>query len=271
MPFCRKCGRRLAEYSKVCTDCGQSTTSPIVNIKRTQGTRFLPEGADDRITSIIIPQVAADKPTKAIAVIRAVAPIKPTVKAFEPPKPGLSAKHITKSKKAKPSKPAAPFTIANARPVAGFEVPQPKLVASPKPPPPKAVAPAAPVASPKPAAQPQPSVAPVIPLPVAQPKPAAPSKTRVAIAKLAPPPPAPVYPPHEIIKSNVSLKKDILTNPQDYETESFEFDLECRHGHFWLEGSVLPVSNGRAYCPQCGERLRKPKPKPHRRRRHRRL
>jgi hypothetical protein len=31
------------------------------------------------------------------------------------------------------------------------------------------------------------------------------------------------------------------------------------------------VSNGRAYCPQCGERLRKPKPKPHRRRRHRRL
>jgi hypothetical protein len=73
--------------------------------------------------------------------------------------------------------------------------------------------------------------------------------------------PAKVYPPHEIIKSNVSLKEDITSNPQDYERQPFDFDLKCSHGHFWPAGKLLPVSNGKAYCLKCGERLRKPKPK----------
>jgi hypothetical protein len=70
-----------------------------------------------------------------------------------------------------------------------------------------------------------------------------------------------VYPPHEIIKSNLSTEEDILANPNDYEKQVFGFDLKCPYGHFWREGKALPVSNGVAFCPRCGARLRKPKPK----------
>ena len=77
--------------------------------------------------------------------------------------------------------------------------------------------------------------------------------------------PAKVYPEHEIIKSNVSLKEDLTANPQDYETQTFGFDLKCPNGHFWSAGKALPVSNGKALCLKCGELLRKPKPNKHHR------
>ena len=96
---------------------------------------------------------------------------------------------------------------------------------------------------------------------------------KTAKTKVAPEPvfpsksitPTEVYPPHEIIKSNLSIEEDIITNPQDYETQTFDFDLSCPHGHFWRAGKILPVSNGKAYCPKCGERLRKPQSKKQRR------
>ena len=75
--------------------------------------------------------------------------------------------------------------------------------------------------------------------------------------------PAKVYPEHEIIKSNLSLKEDLAANPQDYETQTFGFDLRCPNGHFWSAGKALPVSNGKALCLKCGEKLRKPKPNKH--------
>ncbi len=75
-----------------------------------------------------------------------------------------------------------------------------------------------------------------------------------------------VYPSHEIMKSNVSLKEDILANPQDYETQTFDFNLKCPNDHLWSAGKALPVSNGKAYCLKCGERLMKPTRKKIRRR-----
>jgi len=66
---------------------------------------------------------------------------------------------------------------------------------------------------------------------------------------------------HEIKQSKLSVEEDIITNPRDYETQTFDFDLECTHNHFFPEGSTLPVSKGKAYCPICGERLGKPETK----------
>jgi len=63
-------------------------------------------------------------------------------------------------------------------------------------------------------------------------------------------------PNHKIKQSNLSLEEDIITNPHDYETQIFEFDLRCPHGHFFSAGKALPVSKGKAYCPECGEQLR---------------
>ncbi len=64
-------------------------------------------------------------------------------------------------------------------------------------------------------------------------------------------------PKHEIKQSSLSLEEDIITNPRDYETQTFDFDLGCVHDHFFPAGSTLPVSKGKAYCPICGEQLRK--------------
>ena len=283
MPFCRKCGRRLVEYSESCPDCGTSTTAPIINLKKGPGSglNFKAAAPSKKIAKAMIPKdtivsvktipatvpsakvksqseivkvtilnaqakgVTATRKTalitqpKIAAPAKAVTPTKPPA----PPKPVLSAKHIVKPKRATPSKPRAPFTIAHARPAATFTPVQRKPVASPKP---------ISFVNPKPIAQTAHVATPA--------KPALPPK---------PITPAPVYPPHEIIKTKVSLKQDILANPHDYETETFDFDLECSHNHFWPEGSALPVSKGKAYCLQCGERLRKPKPKKrHRRRRY---
>ncbi|MGE5556184.1 MAG: hypothetical protein ACM3UY_08000 [Methanocella sp.] len=308
MPFCRKCGRRLVEYSEVCTDCGTSTTAPIINTKRIVSGRLYPTGGNKKIARAIIPEVSpvtikviVDSPAKAfvpakapvtqkaaaapssrIDVLKAAAaPFKVATppKPAEQPKPALSSKHIVKPKKAAPTKPAARFTLANARPIAGLEAAQTVLSTAPKPLyHPKPVVSAPPAVQPKPIHTPPPapviSIAKPAPAPSTQqaispppvatqikpvitlPQPAAPAK---------PITPAPEYPPHEIIQSNVSLKQDILAHPEDYETQSFDFDLVCRNRHFWPEGSSLPVSNGVAYCLKCGERLRKPKPKKRRR------
>jgi hypothetical protein len=314
MPFCRKCGRRLVEYSEVCTDCGQSTTAPIVNTKRVQVSTPIKTGGDKKIARAILPdmvpvqiKVIVDKPAAAAkpkvvsavkatspvqaiakpkaAAVKIVAPVKAApVVVVEPPKPVLSAKHIVKPKKATQTKPLAPFTLTHARPVAGLEVVQRKPV------PPKQVSQLKPVVIEKVAAQPQPktvatpapiaSIAPVIePLPIIQvtpfavtvepppqPKPA-PAPVQVMVQQAKPVTPAPIYPPHEIIQSKVSIKEDILAHPEDYEKEAFEFDLRCRSGHLFKMGTQLPVSKGIAYCPQCGERLSKPRSKKRRYRR----
>jgi hypothetical protein len=308
MPFCRKCGRRLVEYSEVCTDCGQSTTAPMINTKRIQPSQTTGK-LDKKIAKAIIPdmvpvqiKVIVDKPAKAkvtpkpvaypvqaIAAPKAAAPVKivapvkvaPPTKTVEPPKPVLSSKHIVKPKKATQTKPLAPFTIAFARPVAGLEVVQRRIVA------PKQVTQRKPVAVEKPVTQHRQIIAPVQvapPAPVVQPlpiiqvtpfavtiEPPQPKPIPVTVqttnTQAKPITPAPVYPPHEIIQSKVSIKEDILAHPEDYEKEAFEFDLKCHKGHFFKEGTMLPVSKGKAYCPQCGERLNKPRPKNRRYRR----
>jgi hypothetical protein len=340
MPFCRKCGRRLPEYSESCPDCGQSTTSPMINIKKGPGSGLnFKAAAASKITKAMIPQktiitvktiapstnpikikphseivkvnlpktpvnvgtvtkkaipqpqvkVVPSTKTTSISQAKNVAIIITQTKPAAPPKPVLSAKHIAKPKKVTQSKPIAPFTIAHARPVASFTVVQPKPVALPKP-----VTQPVPVVVQNPIAQSAPVVTPAKPdplksIPILLAKStlvnvATPTKPTIAIKPtlveitapikpVAPPKPvtpAPVYPEHEIIKSNVSLKEDLIANPHDYETETFQHNLKCPNEHFWRAGKALPVSNGRALCPKCGEQLRKPKPKRNKRERYHR-
>ncbi len=164
MPFCRKCGRRLREYSESCPECGTSTTSPLIKIRKASAPHAFKAVAPTKIAKAIIP-------AEVVISVKVIAPTK-AAKATVP------AKAITPAK-----------SIVTAKPVT----------------------------------------------------------------------PAVVYPEHEIIKSNVSIKEDIITNPQDYEKQPFSFDLKCPHNHFWPAGEALIVSNGKAFCPKCGERLRKPK------------
>jgi RNA polymerase subunit RPABC4/transcription elongation factor Spt4 len=163
MPFCRKCGRRLCEYSESCPECGTSTTAALIKIKKAPAARVAKAAAPTKVAKAVIP-------AKAVISVKVIAPNR-AVKAV------VSAKA------------AAPAKLIITKPVT----------------------------------------------------------------------PAVVYPPHEIIKSNLSLEEDIITNPQDYETQTFNFDLKCQYDHFWPEGKALPVSKGKAFCPECGERLRKPK------------
>jgi len=172
MPFCRKCGRRLPEYSESCPECRTSTTAPIINVKKASSSRIIKHPAPTKIAKAVIP----------------ARPITVSVKVLSSAKPTKRAVSV-------------------------------KAVSEPK---------AVPVA-----------------------KPAAPAN---------------VYPEHEIIKSNLSIEEDILANPKDFETQTFGFDLQCKYGHFWHAEEALPTSNGKAYCPKCGERLSKLKPKKHRRR-----
>jgi hypothetical protein len=248
MPFCRKCGRRLVEYSESCPDCGTSTTAPLIKVKKAPVARIVQAAAPTKVAKAVIPVPKAAVSVKVVAPAKAAVTFAParvvsSEKAPAPPKPFISAKHFAKPKKTTPPKQTSPFTIVFDLSAAPPAVVQRKPAASPKP-----VDQPLRVVQPKPAAS-SPPAAP--PKPVAQPKPALPPK---------PVSPAPVYPPHEIIKSNVSLKEDITTNLQDYETQSFGFDLKCPQGHFWAAGTALPVSNGKAFCLQCGERLRKTKP-----------
>jgi len=167
MPFCRKCGRRIVEYSKSCPQCGTSTTAPLIKIKKGRATHsvqtVLPKGVAKEIV-----------PFDSVISVKVIVPTKPA-KAMVPVKAVTKAKPIT--------------SLISNKPVI----------------------------------------------------------------------PATVYPKTEIIKSDVSLKEDIIAHPKDYETQHFEFDLQCPNGHFWPAGKALVVSNGKAYCLKCGERLRKPK------------
>ncbi len=167
MPFCRKCGRRLAEYSESCPECRTSTTAPLIKIKRAP----------------VSHSVVATAPKK---LVKAIIPAKPMI---------ISVKVIAQDKPVEESarsKASTPTKSINQQKTAS---------------------------------------------------------------------PATVNLPHEIMKSNVSLEEDIINNPQDYETQTFNFDLICPHSHFWSAGRAVIVSNGRGYCPRCGERLRKPKSK----------
>jgi len=173
MPFCRKCGRRLREYSKKCTECGTSTTAVIINVKKGSTNHlFRDHNAQTKLTTALLP-------------------VNPITK-------------VTSSKST---------PVIKAKPVC-------------------------------------------VPKPVVRVVPAVPAV------------PAIVYPPHEIIKSKLSVEKDIIANPKDYEKQIFEFDLRCPQGHLWPEGNALPVSKGAAFCPKCGTRLRKSKPKRYRRYHH---
>lgn len=273
MPFCRKCGRRLIEYSKVCTDCGTSTTGPIINTKRTQSRRSFNTSNDKKIVKAIIPiaspvkiKVITDKPTKTTTSLKAVGATNPVAatkmatsiiasalfKVPAPPKdiathkPVISAKHIVKSKRTIQTKATAAFTTTFDRPVAGPKIVQRKVAGSPT--------------STSQSIQPHPEVSST---------PAVQDKPIVTLFKTVAPPkpvtPAPVYQSHEIIQSKISLKEDIIAHPEDYEMQSFSFNLKCPNDHFWQEGEMLPVSKGKAYCLKCGERLSKPKAKKRRR------
>lgn len=174
MPFCRKCGRRLPEYSKICPECKTSTTGPIINIKKAP--------AKNSAT------VASEKITKAVIVAKKAAISFRVVPLTKSAKRNGSAEAFTPTKSVIPTKPAVPDGA---------------------------------------------------------------------------------YPGHEILKSNASIEEDILINPKDYETQTFNFDLQCKYSHFWPAGKALPTSNGKAFCPKCGEQLEKTEQ--HKRRRYRRL
>ena len=170
MPFCRKCGRRLAPYSEICPDCKTSTTGPLINIKKASTTKSFKIDPPPKITK-------ANVPSRDIT---------------------ISVKVLDLNK-------------------------QPKVVA-----PAKAVLKA---------------------------------NSNISSICTKPTAPAEVFPPHQIKQTNISLKKDIITNPHDYEMQTFSFDLQCSNDHFWQARKALPISNGKACCPKCGEPLRKPKQK----------
>ncbi len=204
MPFCRKCGRRLQQYSQSCTDCGTSTTATLIKIKKVSAKK----------------NAKADAPDWAA---QATSPV--SIKVFS------SAKPVKRLLQAEAAKPVAHATVylkhkdviaklaktAFSRPARKVEFKRP--------------------------AKPQVTV------------------QQETYFQSKPVNLAAIIPPHEIIKNNLSTEEDILTNPQDYQTQPFSYDLRCPHGHLWRAGKTLPVSNKKAYCPTCGEQLRKPKSK----------
>jgi hypothetical protein len=203
MPFCRKCGRRLQQYSESCADCGTSTTATLIKIKKTSAKKNTkadaPDWAAQATSPVSIKVFSSAKPVKTVLQAKAAKPIAPAA---------VYLKHkdlIAKLAKTAVSCPSKKVECKK----------QTQTIKTPD-------------------------------------KPYFPSK---------PVNPAAAYPPHEIVKSNLSTEEDIITNPQDYETQPFSFDLSCQHGHFWSAGRALPVSKGKAYCPKCGEQLRKPKSK----------
>ncbi|MCW4029265.1 MAG: zinc ribbon domain-containing protein [Candidatus Bathyarchaeota archaeon] len=256
MPFCRKCGRRLREYSKSCPDCGTSTTAPIIKIKQASSTKTAIAAATNKVAEPVIS--AVPEPVKVPVQVKVAALSSPPPKPA--PKPVLSAKHIRSTKTAKPksTKPAPPEVLFPAKTTPPKSVIQAKpkrtlsrkIIATQSVPPP--------IPPPKPAPPPK-AATPTIQLSETKTaffvEPVLPPKPTIPVA------PAPVLPPHEIIKSNVSLKEDFIAHPQDYETETFHFSLRCINDHYWRAGTELPVSNGKAICPQCGEMLRKPRKK----------
>ncbi len=167
MPFCRKCGRCLPPYSKICSECKTSTTGPLINIKKTSTVKSFKTVAPTKIAKAIVPS------REIIISIKVNYPTNSANAAFDKAFSNANSKTLNN-----PSKPGVPTEI---------------------------------------------------------------------------------YPTHEIKQSKISLREDIITNPHDYETETFSFDLQCTNDHFWPAHKSLPISNGKACCPKCGEPLRKPK------------
>ncbi len=255
MPFCRKCGRRLVEYSESCPDCKTSTTAPIINTKKASSAHPWVV-TRTKVTKAIVP-------SGAIISVKTLPAEKATIPKYSPKQeivridllPRKNVVTVTQSAQVKTKKAAPVLHVAKT--IAPVKVGIPSKVVTPVNLYPKheitknALSPKKDIATP----------------------PVSPNKTQKAPAppetKTITPPkvviPAIVYPKTEIIKSNVSLKEDILAHPHDYETETFDFNLKCPNDHFWPAGKALPVSNGKAYCLQCGERLSKPKRKKHRR------
>ena len=270
MPFCRKCGRYLPEYSESCPDCGQSTTSPIINVKKRSGSKIISKANKmSKISKVVISKktiitvekiASSPKPTNVTPQIVSVKISKPktainlppTTKEATPiaqekvaitkkqpltPKPSFSTKHLVKPKKIRLSKPIVPTPIVQDTPVSLFVLNEPKPVASTN-----HIDQPIPVVSTNPIGQSEPVTISTKPE----------QQTRPTI-------PTPTYQSHEIIKSTLSLKEDFAAHPQDYEKQSFGFNLKCSNDHFWPAGKSLPLSKGKAFCPQCGDRLRKPK------------
>ncbi len=170
MPFCRKCGRRIASNIEICPDCKTSTTGPLINIKKASTDKSFKIAPKTKIAKAIVP-------SRDITISVKVLDLNKQPKALAPAKAVLKANSNIPSIYSKPASPAE------------------------------------------------------------------------------------VFPPHEIKQNNISLKKDIITNPLDYEMQTFSFDLRCPNDHFWPACKALPISNGKACCPKCGEPLRKPKQK----------
>lgn len=56
--------------------------------------------------------------------------------------------------------------------------------------------------------------------------------------------------------SNLSTEEDVITNPHDYQYQSFSYAHRCIYGHNWPPGTLLPIAKGYHYCPECGEKLK---------------
>ena len=165
MPFCRKCGRQLAPYTKKCSDCGTATDGPLTKFTK---------------ISTAASRYKANAKTKVAKDVESTRVITVSFKTFS------STKHVKATSTNKTD------SLSERK---GFT----PLIAAPRQ---KAV----------------------------------------------------IY--HEIKQSNTSVEEDIITNPKDYETQIFSFDLECPFNHFWPKGKALPISKGKVYCPKCGEQIK---------------
>jgi hypothetical protein len=161
--FCRKCGRRLAPYSKNCSDCGTSTDCPMIKFKKVPASANKFEG--DTKTKVAETFVLAGK---AVLSFKIVDPTKHVKPAFTNKVPNTLRQKASIQKD----------TIR-----------------------------------------------------------------------------------HQIKQSTTSIEEDIITNPKDYETQIFSYNMLCSYEHFWPKGKALPVSKGKAYCPTCGEQLREARQK----------
>ena len=63
-------------------------------------------------------------------------------------------------------------------------------------------------------------------------------------------------PKTDIKPSNLSTEEDLITNPQDYQYQSFSYAHHCLYGHDWPPGTPIPIAKGKHYCPECGEKLK---------------
>ena len=128
MPFCRKCGRRLVEYSETCTDCGTSTTAPLFKTKiapkKASAAHIVRAVASKKVAKAIIPiiphkitvsikVIAPTKTAQTVVPVKTsaptkIVPAKPTIKPAVPAKSIIQAKTVTKPAALAPAKPIPP-------------------------------------------------------------------------------------------------------------------------------------------------------------------